>query len=786
MSDPTIASLPGVKQKVIGLVSGGKDSCFNLMHCIANGHELVALATLTPEPGIDELDSHLYQSVGTQLLPLLAKSMGLPLYTRVIKGKAVEKGPEYGSRLRGGEGSGEEGDETEDLTKLLDEVMTAHPEATALASGAILSTYQRLRIEHVCSRLNLVSLSYLWQSAQMPLLNKMLTSGVEAVLMKVAGVGLGTKIVGKQLGEIMPLLTKLEATYGSHPAGEGGEYETLTLSTPLFSHRLRLTKTHTVITDPEPYPVAYLKVEEAELEQKEGWTKPTVAELREMLGLDTDVKGEEALNEESKEILEELREVVKNDVNLAALALDEANGPAQSSSNSASRPVETPQVRFEKKGRWFNASVEGMTKDGEDVGMELKGCFDAIAATLQAESLSLPLHSTHITLLLRSMSDFLPTNAIYKTYFGTSPPSRATVAVPLENGRIRVEVVGFDDAPSSSSSGSGSGSNSENRGLVGGRSALHVQGLSYWAPANIGPYSQAVMVNSRLHLAGQIPLLPASLTLPIPQPTESPYLHQSVLALQHVSSILDVLRSKNSTGGGWEGWVESAVAWWASSEETASTSSRSEGVTIARKAWAIWAERNGASKAPLAFVQARELPKEALVEFQVNLHTGRQGVKPESDASTASTPSNPDQGQLVTNTNEAKANDDAAADDDDDNDEEELEAVYNSGVNPAFWWESCMTSGKWAQGSRAVIFLGSSTHSPVQVFSRAPVELRAIFARAVTMRVYHLPGMESMLAPILGTIREELCRFNFTLIPVLSIHDRKGKPTSAVLEVFGV
>jgi diphthine-ammonia ligase len=45
------STLPGVKHKVIGLVSGGKDSCFNLMHTVANGHELVALATLTPPAG---------------------------------------------------------------------------------------------------------------------------------------------------------------------------------------------------------------------------------------------------------------------------------------------------------------------------------------------------------------------------------------------------------------------------------------------------------------------------------------------------------------------------------------------------------------------------------------------------------------------------------------------------------------------------------------------------------------------------------------------------------------
>jgi diphthine-ammonia ligase len=65
--------------------------------------------------------------VGTQLLPYIAQSLDLPLFTRIIKGKAVEKGPEYGSRLRGGEGSGQVGDETEDLTALLQEVMVRQP-----------------------------------------------------------------------------------------------------------------------------------------------------------------------------------------------------------------------------------------------------------------------------------------------------------------------------------------------------------------------------------------------------------------------------------------------------------------------------------------------------------------------------------------------------------------------------------------------------------------------------------------------------------------------------------
>ena len=37
---------PGVKMRVVGLVSGGKDSCYNLINVVAEGHELVALANL--------------------------------------------------------------------------------------------------------------------------------------------------------------------------------------------------------------------------------------------------------------------------------------------------------------------------------------------------------------------------------------------------------------------------------------------------------------------------------------------------------------------------------------------------------------------------------------------------------------------------------------------------------------------------------------------------------------------------------------------------------------------
>jgi len=50
--------------KVIGLVSGGKDSCYAMQLAIQQGHEVMALANLLPLPGDpDELDSFMFQTV---------------------------------------------------------------------------------------------------------------------------------------------------------------------------------------------------------------------------------------------------------------------------------------------------------------------------------------------------------------------------------------------------------------------------------------------------------------------------------------------------------------------------------------------------------------------------------------------------------------------------------------------------------------------------------------------------------------------------------------------------
>lgn len=109
-----------------------------------------------------------------------------------------------------------------------------------------------------CTRLSLTPLCYLWQRDQDELLSEMVNAGMEAVLIKVAGIGLSTKHLGKSLAQMQPLLRRLvgiialtdngfvtqpclqNSLYGAHICGEGGEYETLTLDSPMFNKRINL------------------------------------------------------------------------------------------------------------------------------------------------------------------------------------------------------------------------------------------------------------------------------------------------------------------------------------------------------------------------------------------------------------------------------------------------------------------------------------------------------------------------------------------------------------------
>lgn len=122
-----------------------------------------------------------------------------------------------------------------------------------------------------------------------------------------------------------------------------------------------------VVTDPEPYPVAYLRVGGGSLIPKEGWTRPTCGELRRMLGLDQEDPGSAGLDEGGKELLADLRGLPRSQINVRIP--EDVALPTE--------PVDE-EAAFHARGRWFAASVSGRTRPDEDIGQELDRSFQSI------------------------------------------------------------------------------------------------------------------------------------------------------------------------------------------------------------------------------------------------------------------------------------------------------------------------------------------------------------------------------------------------------------------------
>lgn len=76
-----------------------------------------------------------------------------------------------------------------------------------------------------------------------------------------------------------------------------------------------------------------------------------------------------------------------------------------------------------------------------------------------------------VTLLVPKMENFARINQVYISYFASNPPIR--VCVENSEKALRLTAVGNDKNA---------------------KETMHVQSISHWAPANIGPYSQATKV----------------------------------------------------------------------------------------------------------------------------------------------------------------------------------------------------------------------------------------------------------------------------------------------------
>ncbi|XP_017266383.1 diphthine--ammonia ligase isoform X1 [Kryptolebias marmoratus] len=481
--------------KVVALISGGKDSCYNMMQCVAAGHQIVSLANLRPT-NKDELDSYMYQTVGHQAIELYAEAMDLPLYRRTIQGSSLDTSRNY---------SKTEGDEVEDLYQLL-YLVKEKEGVEAVSVGAILSDYQRIRVENVCMRLGLQPLAYLWRRDQESLLSEMISSNLRAILIKVAAFGLDPeKHLGKSLADMEPHLKQLSNKYGVHICGEGGEYETFTLDCPLFKKKIVIDAAETVIHSADAFaPVGYLRFTKMHTENKH-----------------SDVVAR-ALPHGSCPCQSAIDKMTE-EVEYADQAEDNQHEFTSNCDLSCQRGhVNSPSCsKRSSRGYQWISGINGLKSQETGIKEQTSAAFTQLQNELDNRAWKLE-NIILVHLYVRNMDDFAALNAVYKKHFDTNPPARVCVQAPLPVGQLlQMDCLLHDwiEPPE--------------EGCFHQKEALHVQSLSHWAPANIGPYSQALRVDEAVFCAGQIALVPCTMQL-----VKAGTYIQTQMSFTHVKKVL--------------------------------------------------------------------------------------------------------------------------------------------------------------------------------------------------------------------------------------------------------
>ncbi|OBZ88025.1 Diphthine--ammonia ligase [Choanephora cucurbitarum] len=543
--------------KIVALISGGKDSCYNMMQCVANGHEIAALANLKPPSQSgkgNELDSFMYQTVGHDAIHFYSECMDLPLYRREILGGSVLQGSDY---------TVTDNDETEDLYTLLSEVLKNHPDIQGVSVGAILSNYQRVRVEHLarCNRLGLTSFAYLWRREQQELLFEMANAGVNAILIKVAAIGLKPAHLGKSIGQMYPFLCKMHDMYDLHICGEGGEYETFTIDCPLFKKRIVVEETETVVHSDDAFAqVAYLRFKSCSVVEK------TAEEMDISQTVIQDWK-----TWASYESIVTSVEEASSTSGIDALQLSQFSDPPSFDNTHTNHSP------------FFVLSGTTAYNDGKqefnNIEEETKACMVSVQNKLTERGLSWKDVVT-MNVFVRDMNDFGRINAVYKTFFDINPSPRALVGGHLDGAaNLKIDLVAIKSVESIK------------------RKTMHVQGVSYWAPANIGPYSQSVITQGHAFIAGQIGLVPRTLELPSPPS----FAEEAALSLRNLENIVSVLGLP----------LESNVAL------CYCYVSRPDYLPLAYAAWNAY---HKGSPPPTLYAAVPSLPKGAMVEWQVMMY----------------------------------------------------------------------------------------------------------------------------------------------------------------------
>ncbi|MDP3397181.1 MAG: diphthine--ammonia ligase [Methanoregula sp.] len=194
------------------LTSGGKDSILSCQKATDSGKDVRYMVTARPK----NRDSYMFHSANLDAVPVMARVAGME-YVEI-------------------ETHGRKEDELADL-----EAGLATLDIKGVIAGAVASEYQARRVKTITDKLGLELFTPLWHMDTELLLQEV-AERMDAMIIVTAAEGLDEKFLGAHFNtDLISRLKRVAAARRINLAGEGGEYESLTLNAPFFSRPITYT-----------------------------------------------------------------------------------------------------------------------------------------------------------------------------------------------------------------------------------------------------------------------------------------------------------------------------------------------------------------------------------------------------------------------------------------------------------------------------------------------------------------------------------------------------------------
>ena len=223
--------------KLATLFSGGKDSLF-AAYIASKTEEIICLITVISE----NKESFMFHTPNINLTGTLAKAINIPLVTIKTRGNKEA--------------------ELKDLKKAIQKAKKKF-NIDGIVTGALASTYQSARIQKICNELNLHCFNPLWQKNQEELLKDLIKNKFEVIITQVAAEGFSEEWLGTELNKkTLEQLKLLWEKYKISLTGEGGEYESLVLNSPMHKKKIKILSSKKIMQSSYS---GYLKIERVEL-----------------------------------------------------------------------------------------------------------------------------------------------------------------------------------------------------------------------------------------------------------------------------------------------------------------------------------------------------------------------------------------------------------------------------------------------------------------------------------------------------------------------------------------